>query len=251
MSPGVIGVYPQENGSAPAVGCGPTVDGMILGVPVGISIAFLVAIVRRKGDAMNAFDLKRISTLGLVMAAVVGFVGCSSTTKTEDPGIDRVGKYIVMNKGSQAEVAIGYRYAQKSVGSEWLVLEAAVTSPPKETAVMRRENISVKTPAGETVLLATQREFNEAYGTLQSVLQAADVARDPMNYWPPRKSICEIRFFQKPGTNVSFDEVTVNDFRACEGRFLFDIPGGVQAGRYVLTMKLDKSTIEIPITFTE
>lgn len=200
---------------------------------------------------MDSFELKKISTLGLAMAAVVAFVGCSSTTKTEDPGIDRVGKYIVMNKSSQAEVAVGYRYAQKAMGSEWLVLEIAATSPPKETAVMRREKISVTTPAGETVLLATQREFNEAYGSLQSIMQAADVARDPMNYWPPRKTICEIRFFQEPGTSVSFDEVSVNDFRACEGRFLFDIPGGVQAGRYVLTMDLDKSTVEIPITLTE
>jgi len=200
---------------------------------------------------MYSFELKKISTLGLVMVAVVGFVGCSSTTETEDPGIDRVGKYIVMNKGTQSEVAIGYRYAQQSLGSEWLVLEVAMTSPPNQTAVMRREKVSVKTPAGETVLLATQREFNEAYGTLQSMMRAADVARDPMNYWPPRKSICEIRFFREPGTSVSFDEVTVNDFRACEGRFLFNIPGGVQADRYVLTMDLDKSTVEIPITFTE
>lgn len=200
---------------------------------------------------MDSFELKRILTLGLVTAAVVGFVGCSSAQPTDDPGIDRMGKYIVMNKGSQAEVAIGYRYAQKSLGSQWLLLEMAMTSPPKQTAVMRREDVAVKTPAGETVPLATQREFNQAYGTLQPVLRAADVARDPMNYWPPRKSICEIRFFSVPGTSVSFDEVTVNDFRACEGRFLFNIPDGVQAGRYVLTMKLDKSEIEIPITFTE
>lgn len=200
---------------------------------------------------MSSFDLKRISTIGLVMAAVVGFVGCSSATPTEDPGIDRVGKYIVMNKGSQAEVAIGYRYAQQSLGADWLLLEVAATSPPKQTAVMKREKISVKTPSGETVLLATQREFNEAYGTLQSMLQAASVVRDPMDYWPPRKDFCEIRFFREPGTAVSFDEVSINDFRACEGRFLFNIPGGVQAGRYVLVMDLDKSTVEIPITFSE
>ena len=200
---------------------------------------------------MCSFDLKRISTLGLLVAAVVGFVGCSSTTKTEDPGIDRVGKYVVMNKGSQSEVAVGYRYAQQSLGSEWLVLEVAATSPPKQTAVMRREKISVTTPGGESVLLATQREFNEAYGTLQSMLSAADVVRDPMDYWPPRKSMCAIRFFVEPGTGVSFDEVTVNDFRSCQGRFLFNIPGGVQAGRYVLTMDLDKSKVEIPVTFTE
>ncbi len=200
---------------------------------------------------MCSFELKRISTIGLAAAVVVVLVGCSSATPTEDPGIDRVGKYVVMNKGSQAEVAVGYRYAQQNLGSEWLVLEVAATSPPKQTAVMRRDKVSVQTPAGETVLLATQREFNEAYGALQSVLRAADVVRDPMEYWPPRKSTCAIRFFVEPGSGVSFDEVTVNDFRACQGRFLFNIPGGVQAGRYVLTLDLDKSEMEIPITFTE
>jgi len=200
---------------------------------------------------MCSFDLKRISTLGLVVAAVVGFVGCSSAEPTDDPGVDRVGKFLLMNKGPQSEVVVGYRFAQQSLGSEWLLLEVAMTSPPNQTAVMKRENVSVKTPAGETVSLATQSEFNEAYGTIQSMLQAADVVRDPMDYWPPRKSTCAIRFFVEPGTGVSFDEVTVNDFRSCQGRFLFNIPGGVQADRYVLTMDLDKSKVEIPITFTE
>jgi hypothetical protein len=206
---------------------------------------------RRKGDAMYSFELKKISTVCLGLVAVIGFVGCSSAEPTDDPGVDRVGKYLLMHKGPQSEVVVGYRFAQQSLGAEWLVLEVAMTSPPNETAVMRREKVAVTTPAGVKVPLATQREYNEGYPTLQPMLQAADVVRDPMDYWPPRKSQCAIRFFVEPGSGVSFDEVTVNDFRACEGRFIFNIPGGVQAGRYVLTIELDKSEVQIPITLSE
>jgi hypothetical protein len=126
-----------------------------------------------------------------------------------------------------------------------------VTSPPGQTARIARDKISLRTPAGITVPLATQREFNEAYGGLQSFLRAADVVRDPMGYWPPRKEPCAFRFFVAPGQGVSFDEFSVNDVRACEGRLLFQVPGGVQPGRYVLSVDLEESEIEIPFTLED
>lgn len=200
-----------------------------------------------KGDVMISADVRTISNFGVLVVAAVSLIGCSSAQPTDDPGVDRMGKYILMGKGPEAEVAIGYRYAEQTLGSEWLLLDAAVTSPPNQTARIQRENVKVKTPSGAIIPLATQREFTEGYGTLQPILRKADVVRDPMNYWPPRKQTCAIRFFVEPGEGVSFDEVTVNDFRACEGRLLFKIPGGVQAGRYVLTIDLEESEIRVPI----
>ena len=204
-----------------------------------------------KGDAMYSIEVRKLPVLGLLVVALISLVGCSSAKPTDDPGVDRMGKYILMQKGPETEVVVGYRYAQNSLGSDWLLLEVAMTSPPKQTAVIQREKVSVRTPAGATIPLATQREFNQAFGTLQSILRAADVVRDPMDYWPPRKSTCAIRFFVEPGTAVSFDEVTVNDFRACQGRFLFNIPGGVQAGRYVFSIDLEESEVRIPFTLED
>jgi len=204
-----------------------------------------------KGDAMKTIDAKCFLTLGLVVLTAIAFTGCSSAQPTDDPGVDRMGQYILMNKGPEAEVVIGYRHAENSLGSEWLLLEVAMTSPPNQTARILRENVSVRTPAGMTIPLASQREFTQDYGTLQAFLRAADVVRDPMDYWPPRKETCAIRFFVSPGQGVSFDEFTVNDFRACQGRFMFKIPGGVQAGRYVFTIDLEESEIRIPFTFED
>jgi hypothetical protein len=197
---------------------------------------------------MNSVDVKKLSILGIGVVVAIGLVGCSSAKPTDDPGVDRVGKYLLMSKIPDFEVVIGYRHAQQSLGAPWLLLEVAMTSPSGEIAVVERKNVSVQTPDGATIPLATQREFNEAYGTLQSFIRSADVVRDPMDYWPPRKETCPIEFFVAPGTAVSFDQVTVSDFRACQGRFLFKIPGGVQPGRYVLNIDIKDSKLSIPIT---
>ncbi|MEE4273587.1 MAG: hypothetical protein V2I67_18070 [Thermoanaerobaculales bacterium] len=192
-------------------------------------------------------------TTTLILAALASFVlmGCSSLEPTDDPGVERAGRYVLINKGPEAEVAVGYRHAQNNLGSEWLLLEAAVTSPPGQTARILREKVSVRTPAGAVVSLATQKDFNESYSSLQAFLRSADVVRDPMDYWPPRKQDCAFRFFVAPGQGVSFDEFSVNDFRACQGRLLFDVPGGVQPGRYVLSIDLEESEVEIPFTLED
>jgi hypothetical protein len=75
------------------------------------------------------------------------------------------------------------------------------------------------------------------------------VVRDPMDYWAPRRKSCFFQFYVEPGEGVSFDQVSVNDHLACQGRFLFQIPGGVQPGRYVLNIDQKDGEITIPITF--
>lgn len=197
---------------------------------------------------MISMDVKKTLALGIIALALLG---CSSVEPTDDPGVDRLGQYLLMNKGPEAEVIAGYRYADQNLGSQWLLLEMAVTSPPGQTARIKREDISVTTPAGSTIQLATQREFNEAYSSLRSVLRAADVVRDPMDYWPPRKENFPMKLFAEPGQGVSFDEFSVNDFRAAHGRFFFEIPGGVQAGRYVLDIDLEESEVRIPFTLED
>jgi hypothetical protein len=193
--------------------------------------------------------LKNTSALTLIVIASLALGGCSSAEPTDDPGVDRMGQYILMSKGPEAEVVIGYRHAQNQLGSEWLLLEVAMTSPPGQTAQVERKNISVRTPAGVTIPMATQTEFGQDFASLQAFISAANVARDPMDYWPPRKQTCPLEFFVEPGRGVAYDQVTVNDFRACQGRFMFKIPGGVQPGRYVLTIDLKESEIRIPFTF--
>ena len=143
---------------------------------------------------------------------------------------------------------LGYRYASSSIGDEWLILEVALTSPDGQSANIKREDVFVRTPAGERIPLATQREFGEAYSGLRPTLQKAAVARDPMDYFTAKRRDCQLGFFTSPGGGVVFDELTLNDRRGCQGQFFFRVPGGIQPGRWVLGIDLEESEIRIPFT---
>jgi hypothetical protein len=180
------------------------------------------------------------------LALVLTFTGCSSATPTDTPGVDRLGEYILRQEGPELWTVVGYKFASSTLGDEWLILEVGLTSPNGQTAKVSREDIFVRNPAGNKIPLATQTEFTEAYGSLRSTLARANVDRDPLDYFPPSRIECSIQFFVAPGEGVSFDEVTLNDRRGCFGRIFFKVPGGIQAGRWVLGVDLPESEIRIP-----
>jgi len=191
-------------------------------------------------------SLKSVARLVVVSAVLVVVTACSSAVPTETPGVERLGKYILRESVSNADVVLGYRWADAGLGNEWLILEVALTSPQGKTAKVERENVWVRTPAGVQVPVASQQAFGEAYASLRNQISQANVMRDPMDYFPPNRQPCSIDFFVAPGEGVSYDQVSVNDRRACQGKLFFSIPGGVQSGRYVLGMDLTEDEIRIP-----
>jgi hypothetical protein len=191
--------------------------------------------------------IARNSLLAAVAAGVViSLVGCSSATPTDTPGVDRLGQYILRQEGPELWAVLGYRFATSQLGNEWLILDVNLTSPNGQTATVRRENVFVQTPGGTKIPVATQKEFNEAYGGLRPTLVKANVDRDPLDYFPLNRAECTLQFFTTPGGGVAYDQVTLNDFRACYGRLLFKVNGGIQAGRWVFGIDLPESEIRIP-----
>lgn len=186
------------------------------------------------------------SILALAAAAALASMSCSSATPTDTPGIDSLGQYVLRQEGPEAEVVLGYRFAANSLGEDWLILEVNVSSPRQMSAAIAREDIWVRTPDGTKVPLASQRLFGEAYGRLRPAIDKADIQRDPMDYFPPNRRSCAFQFFVAPGNGVAFDEITVNDRRACQGKLFFRIPGGIQPGRWTLGMDLEESAVRIP-----
>jgi len=181
-----------------------------------------------------------------VVVLLAAITGCSSAVPTETPGVERLGEFILREKGTEAELVLGYKFASMSLGSEWMILEIAVSSPAGQSARIERENVSLKTPDGVQIPVATQAEFGKAYSGLRSVITRANVVRDPLDYFPPSREDCAVQFFVAPGEGVAFDQVTVNDRRVCQGRLFFNIPGGIQPGRWVLSIDLEESDIRIP-----
>jgi hypothetical protein len=192
--------------------------------------------------------MKRMTHAIVLLGATVLAAACSSAVPTETPGVEQLGQYLMRQNGSEAEVVLGYKHAAQALGDEWLLVELAITSPSGESAKFERENIWVRTPAGVQVPAASQKAFGEAYGAMRNKIAQANVARDPMDYFPPNRQPCTLDLFVTPGEGVAFDQVTVNDRRACQGKLFFYIPGGVQPGRYVLGIDLQEDEIRIPFT---
>lgn len=191
-----------------------------------------------------------ITVLALVGVAVT-LVSCSSATPTDTPGVERMGRSILRQNGPELLTVLGYRFANSQMGDEWMILEVALSSPGGQTAKVTRENVFLSTPNGNRLPLPTQKEFNEAYGSLRSTIARADIDRDPLNYFPPDREPCDMRFFVTPGVGVSFDEVVMNERRACFGRLFFNVPGGIQEGRWVFGIDLPESEIRIPFELGE
>lgn len=189
--------------------------------------------------------------LSVVVGLVAAVTACSSAVPTETPGVERLGKYILRENVPNANVVLGYKYAEQSLGNEWLILEIAATSPQGESAKFERDKIWVRTPSGTQVPAASQKAFNEAYGSMRNEISKANVMRDPMDYFPPNRQPCSIDLFVAPGEGVSYDQFSVNGQRACQGKLLFYIPGGTKAGRYVLGMDMEEDEIRIPFILGE
>jgi len=204
-----------------------------------------------KGDRMKTTFSRIVVVIVAVAGAAVTLTGCSTATPTDTPGVDRMGQYVLKQFGPELWTLLGYRFANSQLGDEWMILEIGLSSPNGQSAKVAREDIFLLSPSGNRIPLATQRQFNEAWGSLRSTIEKANVNRDPLEYFPPSRIECAIQFFVTPGQGVSFDEVTLNDRRGCFGRLFIDVPGGIQAGRWILGIDLEESEIRIPFDLGE
>jgi len=221
-----------------------------IGLQLGILIANVIW-VEQKGATMKSASLRNIVTLLVVIGVAATMVSCSTGTPTDTPGVERMGQYILKQFGPELWTVLGYRFANSQTAEEWMILEGGFSSPNGQTATVKRENIFLRTPAGDTIPAPSQKEFNEAYGSLRPVIAKADVDRDPLDYFPPSRIECAVQFYVTPGGGVSFDEVTVSDKRGCYGRLYFKVPGGIQSGRWTFGVDLEESEIRIPFVLGE
>ena len=194
---------------------------------------------------------KNVVAVLVLLGVVATLAGCSSATPTATPGVESMGQYVLRQFGPELWTVIGYRFANTQQGDEWLFLEVGLSSPSGQSAKVTRGDIFLTTPAGTRVPLATQVAFGEAFGSLRSTISRANINRDPLDYFPTNRVECPIQFFVEPGRGVSFDEVTLNSLRGCYGRLYFQVPGGIQEGRWVFNIYQPESEIRIPFELAE
>jgi len=199
--------------------------------------------------------LVRTAAAGLLC---VGLVGAASAAEQEplkvkipEPGVPQImtmeGRYIRVAYNNEGYAILGYRAANQSVGEPWILLEVGLAlRDGMPDYVMTRDALSLETPDGKTIPLATVPEYRAAnLGALQT---RADMQRDTINYFPPNASnACRIGFFSDVDSGANaWDQVAFTDHQACLGRLYFQVPGGITYGQHWLNVKFANSLVRVP-----
>jgi hypothetical protein len=128
-----------------------------------------------------------------------------------------------------------------------MLLEVGITVRDKvPDFTMTRDALSIETPDGKTIPLASIPEFRAA--NTQALQNRAKAQRDSINYFPPAAGrVCRIGFFTDlQDRAVAWDMFDVGSDRACVGRLYFHVPGGIQYGQHWLNVKFPKSLVRAP-----
>jgi hypothetical protein len=161
-----------------------------------------------------------------------------------------MGEFVRVAYNNQGFVTMGYRMVQESQGEKWIMLEVGITMrSPSKNYTLKRGDLSIKTPDGAIVPLATQKQYAEA-GYLPALTMREQVQRDSINYFPVEASRpCAIRFFAAldgSGPQLAYDEVELSTDRGCLGRLFFNVPDGIKVGQYWLNVSFGTSQVQVP-----
>ena len=169
------------------------------------------------------------------------------------PGVPQVmtmeGKFLRVVYNDEGYVILGYTSANRSVGEEWMLLSIGVTVRRGVPSFkLTRDALSVETPDGQTLPMATAVEQRSA--NLQALQNRARVEGGGSIYpsFPPgATAICRIGFFADlDSPAMAYDQVEIDPQHACMGQLFFRVPGGIQYGQYWLNVKFPKSLIRVP-----
>ena len=196
----------------------------------------------------------RMTMLAAALLAAVS-VGAQVEVPKPQPTVPEVftleGQFTRIAYNNEGWVTLGYRVANDSQGSDWMLLESGVTlRKPAENQTMTRESFAVKLPDGSMVPLASTRDYQED-GYLRGLNTRANAVRDSINYFPGEANQpCRMLFFTDPADQraMAFDQFELSWQRGCVGRLFFKLPEGttIEPGQYWLVVSFSGSTIEVP-----
>jgi len=181
--------------------------------------------------------------------AALGLVGACSTATLHTPGeVRRESDGLIRYRGPEVEVVLSTRYPDTHLGDEWLILPASVTATAADRVRIDRESIELRGPTGIIHPPISQERFAEVYSSLYGALRAARIASPPVDHTGAARRPCGRWFYAAPGHGYGSPSLEVSRFSRCGGPLVFHIPGGVQAGSWVLTIDLAEREVRIPFT---
>lgn len=187
------------------------------------------------------------TTLGAVFVALA-LGGLDVAAQKEFSSANRSrGRAAVEHRSPDIHAVAAYYYSQRNHESRWLMIEAALSTTAE--TVFKRSDITLVTPEGREVSLATQKMVNDDVNRIKALLQNSQVVdHDVISYFTQRDRIENMKLFTLPFGDVVHDTFIVDRDRIAAGRLFFASPTGAWAkGTHALVIRHAKGAAEIPI----
>ena len=185
---------------------------------------------------------------GFLVVCVFGAVTWAPTfVSFADEGVRELSRYAVAYEGPEIEAAVRFRQAQRDIGEQWLILMVQMVGSTKSgVSTIDRSAFTLISPDGKRLRLVTQNEFREVYGLLHTRVRRAVDGAPPFRSYKGNIRRCTRWFLAKPGGGFAVDELYVSNFEECSGPLVFNVPNGIQPGRWRLIVDLEESRADIP-----
>jgi len=190
--------------------------------------------------------MKRLMEAVVLGAALVAAGG--AVAEIPAPTVKSLGHTLAEYRDSRVQVVASWRWAEAHPRSRWIFLDTWVSPTSNGSLEINREDISLETPDGQRVDLASQGRLAENLPDLRMVLMQARVLHDPIApYFPGVRYFEAFRFFTVPGRHVTFDSVGLGPMTLAYGDLFFESPTGSFApGVYTLVIRNRNVNVRLP-----
>jgi hypothetical protein len=174
------------------------------------------------------------------------------TVQIPQPGVPQImtleGKFVRVAYNNEGYVIIGYQIANRTIGSDWIMLDVGITLMEKvKDYVIKRDSFSLDTPDG-TLPLPSIEEYRQNSSKVQELQLRLKAQRDSINYFPPwTHRVNRLGMFSDLGSRaLPWDQADVSKDSACSGQLYFHVPNGTKYGQYWLNVKFAQSVVRVP-----
>jgi hypothetical protein len=184
----------------------------------------------------------------ILMALAVGVLCGPAGAAAQDPfpNTKQHGRATVEFRDDKLHVVANYDYSQGRHGSPWLLIDLAAST--RHPGLIHRDNLTLVTPSGSRLTVASQSRFLEDSKAVTSLIQNARIFRQQLDsYFNQRGRNDRFQFLALPGQGLAIDSAVLNDDRVTIGEIFFDKPDGWEAGTYRLVIDLKDAHAELPI----
>ncbi len=189
--------------------------------------------------------MRRRGSLSTVLLCA-GLCACSSAPPSAEPRLTERGRHLVQYESPQIRGELASSWADTHLGDEWLVIKLTLTAGAAGSTVVRRDGVRVRTPGGYDIVMIDQGEFRRIYGQLRTALDRIDAWGPPTARFTGFERPCRLWFLTPPGSFTDRSSLRINPGEWCSGPLVFQVPIGVQPGRWLLTVDLEEGDLRIP-----